>query len=412
MPKRIRNVVHIKRRTAGTSNELSFDVLDAKRDEADAASARGRGKRKTEKERKKWEKETRRAAKASQAEGLTPTSLPQLYTNDVSQASKNIGLASLPYQDPSAEIVRRKKKRSHHRAIVAIAVVIAVGVVGYGLYTEISHYLGDQERGRTLLSGALQEIETADEVVVKMDKLLEGQLDTQGNSDTISAEDISEAQTHLDNALVQAKRASGILFAQQEREASEQAQQAVSAREEMLKQGESVLSTRSSAETAAKNMEDAWDLVLEADALTKEAAKLVEDTTDANVESSMKKSEQAVEKFDEALQLVQQAEQSVSSDDLSQYEEYLSKRIEGQKAALESDAAILLKDREHAERYNQILYDCDSQAADIAKGFPDDPVEVIESAYEEESKSAMDKYSKARAQATSADAYLRDYLGE
>ncbi len=413
MPKRARDVVHIKRRTAGSSNELSFDVLEAKKYDADDASARGKRRFLGGFGQKGIGKKGRTAASVAKTDADAPTTLPQLYTNDVAQANKNIGLTSLPYQDPSAEISRRKKKRTRHRVAVALAAIAVIGAVGVIAATELSHYLNDQEKGQALLGNSLTEIQAADDAVVAMDVLLEKSLEEYNESkETEVAGQLDDAQDHLDVAYEQAKQASEMLFEQRKRETSEQALQAITARQEMIKQGKSLLEHRANAQTASKNMVDAWDLILEGDMLTTQAASLVENTTTENVNASMAKSEEAIDKFEEAQELIQQAERVFPNDALHQYSDYVAKRIEGQKAALESDAAIILMDREHAERYNETLYTCDTEAAEIAQGFPEDPAQPIVDSYYEASENFKEKYSKARSQATSADAYLRDYLGD
>lgn len=413
MAKRVRSVIHIKNRTAGSSNELSFDVLEAKKNDADAASGRAKQKIVDKVGNKKQARKANRQAKGSKNDSKSPNTLPRLYTEDAGQASKNITMASLPYEDPTAEIVRRKKKRTRHR-VLAIAVVACVLIGGgYVVVSEVNRYMSDQDAARSLLNSSLSEIEKADEAIVAMDELLENPLAEQ-DEDKIAdvSKQIDDAENHLDTAYAQAKDASEKLVGQHDRETAEQAMQSISARQEMAKQGKMLFDLQIKVKSAAQHMNDAWNLILEADALTVEASKLVEDTTDENVEASIEKSERAIEKFEGAQRLVQEASLSLSSDTLSSYDDYLSKRIAGQRAALDSDAAILLMDRGHAEEYNAVLFDYDTQAAQIAQDFPNDPTQLVMDYYMSNSQSAKDKYLQARSQAATADAYIRDYLGE
>lgn len=413
MAKRVRSVIHIKNRTAGSSNELSFDVLEAKKNDADAASGRVKQKIVDKVGNKKQARKANRQAKASKNDSKSPNTLPRLYTEDAVQASKNITMASLPYEDPTAEIVRRKKKRTHHR-ILAIAVAACVLIVGgYAVVSEVNRYMNDQDAARSFLNSSLSEIEKADEAIVAMDEVLEKPLSEQDENKIADvSKQMDEAEKYLDTAYAQAKEASEKLVGQHDRETAEQAMQSISARQEMAKQGKTLFDLQIKAKSAAQHMNDAWNLILEADALTVEASKLVEDTTNENVEASIEKSERAIEKFEGAQRLVQEASLSLSSDTLSSYDDYLSKRIAGQRAAIDSDAAILLMDRGHAEEYNAVLFDYDTQAAQIAQEFPDDPTQVVMDYYMSNSQSSKDKYLQARSQAATADAYLRDYLGE
>ena len=412
MPGRIRNVVHIKNRTAGTSNELSFDVLDAKKVEADSGSRTERGVGSSRKSR--WSgRKSRRESRGSMASSSTPTTMPKLYTNDAALAAKNIERASLPYSDPAAEVVRRKRRRSRARVFSVVAGIAIVGAVGVFAYTEISRYMADQNQMVSMLSESLQAIEATDETVIAMDKLVMQPINEQDTTeyDQISA-DIAAVGEQLDAAYANAQQAGEHLVNARDHEAANQAMTAIAARQEMIEQGSRLMEEGSVAQQAADNMAQAWNLILEADTLTQDAGKLVTDTTEANVTASMDKTNQAIEKFKEAQELVSWVVSNYPAADVSGYATYLEKRIEGQEAALDSDAAMLLMDRGSAEEMNQVLYDCDSEAAQIAQGFPDDPTKPVLDAYQANSEELRGKYLQARSQAASADAYLRDYLGE
>lgn len=410
MPGRIRNVVHIKHRTAGTSNELSFDVLEAKKVAADAASRTEKGTRSGFK-LGRFSRAARREARKNKAEA--PTTMPKLYTNDASLAAKNIERAGLPYGDPAAEVHRRKRRRARVRIITGAIVVAIVGAFGFFAFAEVSRYMADQNQTLALLDEALQTIETTDETIVAMDELVMKPIDEQDTQtlDSITSQ-LADTSKQLDAALTQAQYASENLVNARQREAANQAITAITARQEMINEGRQLVEEGKRAQQAADNMNEAWPLILEADALTQDAGNLVAYTTEANVTTSMDKTNQAIEKFKEAQKKIQWVVDNYPAADVSAYATYLERRIEGQEAALDSDAAMLLMDRDTAEEKNQVLYDCDSEAAQIAQGFSEDPTEPVVSAYQANSEELREKYLQARSQAASADTYLRDYLGE
>lgn len=412
MPGRIRNVIHIKHRTAGTSNELSFDVLDAKKHQADITSRSGQrlfrvyGGRSTDRR-----KEKKLFGKTKSH--TSPNIMPKLYTNDASQAARNIERARLPYQDPAAEIIRRKRSRTRRRLFSVTMGLLVTGAVIVLLGTEVSRYVADQEETSKMLDQSLETVKECDTTVVAMDKLLSESINDQDEQeiDRIQAA-LPTTSERLKEAYEQAEWASGSLVNSAKREAANQEMKAITARLEMITQGNALMKEGASAKQAASDMHEAWQLILEGDTLATEAGELVTYTTTQNVNESMDASKSAIEKFEEARELVGRVKEDYPSADVSLYDEYLEKRIEGQNAALESDASILLMDRASAEESYQTLYDCDAAAAEIAKQFPDNPAQPVLDAYQAKSESLKDTYNQARSQATSADAYLRDYLGE
>ena len=413
MPGRIRNVVHIKNRTAGTSNELSFDVLEAKKHQADATvrSSQRRsyvyGGKSVDQEGRKWIFRKRKQA----SPGFS--TMPKLYTNDAAAAARNIERARLPYQDPAAEIVRRKRNRTRRRFLSACMGVLVIGAIVVLLGTEISRYLADQERTLEQLNQSLETVEECDSTVIAMDELLSQSINDQDEEEIARIKsELPSTAVRLREAYEQAKWASGSLVRSNEREIANQEAKAVAARLEMISKGDALMNDGIAAKQAAADMHDAWQLILEADTLATEAGNLVTETTDQNVNESMEKSNQAIERFEEAKLLVEKVKQRYPEADVSGYSDYLDKRIEGQKAALESDASILLMDRASAEESYQILYEYDTEAAEIAEGFPQNPAQPVLDAYQQKSSELKGAYDQARSQAASADAYLRDYLGE
>lgn len=412
MSKRTRNVVHIKHRTAGTSNELSFDVLEAKKNEADGGSASGECWARRFRT-KRIERGAFFPSQGSSSSTYAGGSVPQLYTNDAARAARNIELARLPYENPAAEIVRRKKKRFRSRALSVALGVAVIAAIAFLMATEVTRYLSDQEATLVTLKTSLQTVEEADQTIVAMDKLVATSPNWQDESDARRVlESLPEANNLLDKAYEQAKWASVSLFNSRDREAANRAVTAIAGRKEMTTQGQMILTDAIAAKEAAFCMEEAWGLLLEADTFSSQAGELVQDTTTDNVNASMEASNKAIERFEQAQDLVQQAQTRYPEADVTSYAKYLEKRLRGQRAALESDAAILLMDRASAEEQAEILYNYDLEAAEIAKGFPDDPTKPVTDACNEKRAELGEKYDQARSQAASADAYLREYLGD
>lgn len=402
---------HIKRYTEGTSNELSFSVLDAKKNQADAEGglnekakipvfgkasifARRPGRKKPPGTPTKEE-----ALPLSGGEVSSSASLPLPNTRSIGS-------------NPEREIEKRKTRRKRRRVLYAAAAVLLlvefIGGGAYYLYNEVTAHQAQV----SLLDQSLSKLDEADKTIVGMDEQVT-------NLSSVKEEDIENtlstlegARTLLDESESLANDALTDMRDSVEKEVAQQAVQATQSRKEMISFGEPLLRAELAARDDTEQFQDAWDVVLEADEAAREAAEAVTDTTRENVELSKEKSEEAIELFEDGLSLFETTfSASIFTYDELPLTDYISKRIEALNYAVASNNGILEQNREEAQTQNDAYNTADEEASDLAKNLPDDMSEMVGDAFETYTGETYEHYKSARQSASTADAFLRDYLG-
>ena len=71
-----------------------------------------------------------------------------------------------------------------------------------------------------------------------------------------------------------------------------------------------------------------------------------------------------------------------------------------------------MQDKQTAESFNEQYNAADAEAAARAAALPKGPTEALYDDYDNETAALFDEYNNARATASAADSFLRDYLGE
>ena len=451
---------HIKRHTVGTSNEISFSVLDAAKNALDGEKGGGEKKRAfpfggiplfTLARKKKA------VSTPTKEQGLplstgdfvsvdsveVPTGTPQPAAPAPATAARGLSGGAGTYASgkamphgadalggvlggtavwpaPAEEVARRKTTRKRRRLLaytLAFAVGAAViGGAGWWLYQ------GHQEQQARIgeLDQALARIEEADATIAPLNDALSelfdlpaGQVAQEELAAELSAceEGLPAASDALAQAAALAQGARDGMADSVEREAANQAVSAIEARSAMIVSGGKVVADARAAASAAAQAQEGWDLLLQADTLAREAAQMVTETTDENVSASMEKTNQALALFQQADAAFSTAVDVYPAADFSPYRAYLSKRIEAMGFAAAANEAFLARDKEGVIAQNDAYNAADAEAASLAADLPDDPVGMVAAASSEAASEARNAYATACSQAAAADAFLRDYLG-
>lgn len=434
--KKLTHAAHIKRHTEGTSNEISFSVLDAAKNALDVDEGKDvkakpprfgvislftlhpRRKKPVATPTKEKELLIPSGEESLPQGSSTPTTIVPIASSSATapeSAPTLEGAPSVParpYQSPEIEIARRKARRRRHRRIgVAFVVVATLALLAAG-GTYVFKEFERNSNQVAQLNAALDDIARTDKVLLDLDEVLNAPLDpknVQAMQEVQAA--LPQAERQLDEASARASGASEQLHDSHDKEAAAQALAAVSARRELISTGEQVVSEALDAHDGMQRADAAWAEVLAGDALVRDAAKLVADTTAENVASSKEKTDQAVVHLTAAQDQFAELNLLFPDADYSAYLDYLARRLEAMAAAAASDEALLAEDRVAAAEQNDAYNKADAAAADIAKTLPDDPADPIREVFERSTKAPLEAYSTARLQAGAADAFLRDYLG-
>ncbi len=445
---------HIKRHTVGTSNEISFSVLDAAKNELEGDVGKDAAARPSRfghvslftlplRRKKSIATPTKERglllSSGEFASAENPTPVSALGTVDVGSPKSDVGgpttvptgaprktaaagsaapaagapapVPSKLVRSPEEEIALRKARRRLHRMLAATFVVVGLCLAGAGgwyLYQDHQRHLHQVAQ----LDEALDLIREADETVVALDGIVANPLDagSLAQADSVLAK-LPAALAQLEEADAAARRVSVDLRESEDKEAANQTVAATGARTALIESGRQIVEQAQRADEAARAVREAWQRVVEADALARDAAALVADTTAEHVTASKDKTNAAVVAFADAQTALEALDSAYADVDLASPLDYVAKRIEAMGYALASDDAFLAKNKEEAVAQNDAYNRADAEAATLAAGLPDDVAQLVFDAYDQATGTLFETYSTARSQAGAADAFLRDYLG-
>lgn len=442
---KITRAAHIKKHTRGTSNEISFSVLDAAKDALDSgandkkehAPRFGRialftlpGRRKKPAPTPTKERglhlstgdfvSVDGASPASKVATVTPVSreTDQQIKNSVgfpvpaAKVAPTLAQPAKPKRSPEEEIARRKARRRLSKVLaISVVVVITAGLMAVGgtyLYRDYQ-----TQRGHVaVLDDALNLVGDTDSTLIAMQEIVADPFQ-EGGDDTrakIQA-DLGAVDEKLQQADSKARTVSLEMTNVRDKEAANQTVIAISARCTMIEQGQALMDAATEAQNAYKRIGEAWNTLLEADELARQAAQLVTNTTAENVEASKAKTNEALAAFDSALLEFQDIQTAYPLVDLTPYVDYVQKRQESLGYAIASDNAFLAKNKEEAVAQNNAYNIADAEAATLAKALPKEPASIVDEAFQSTTAEAAKAFSTARLQAGSADAFIHDYLG-
>lgn len=462
LDEKVSNAVHVKRHTRGTSNEISFSVLDAAKNSQDEPSGSrktpdhpilgaismftlGRWKKPISTPRREHgltlstgefvsaENPGGRVSRESSLEqggvqldsSPASSSLKTTPSNDAVEAvprRKESRAATRssdsPWALPEDEVSRRKAtRRRAKRVAVSACAVAAVAACAIGVTAIAKSYQAEQD-GRARLAEAISSVEESYESI----RMLEETVSTasaplsQLDSETLNAsvEEIDDALTATRSRLESDRtRLEGMYDALEnngDREACNEAIAVANASVNMIDAGRKILSETAQASNAHALSEGGWQAMLDGDASARDAAKLVEETSVESVEESARLSEAAMGKFNESQQSLNATEAAYDVD-LTPFKEYLNVRIEAQQRALESDRAYLDRNKEAASSANDAYNQLDAQAAEMAKAFAGDPTQAVEAAFEERVKQLRSSFSADWARVEGGHVVICEYLG-
>ena len=371
--------LHVKRRTAGSSNELSFDVLEHKSDEANSKAARS--------------SKLPKAPKPSQGS----------YTG--------VGIGGSSTLTGKEEVEKRKKARRAHRIRIRVVTVVAVAaLIAVGVYVGLQYR--DTQVDITARTHALVDrLKGVDETLMKVDALMVDPLDfDQADARTQVEADFTKTTTELNRISVDAQSLLDLPLDETTAVAVGQISRAAQARADMLKAAQQSFRLAQEAQTQVSHANAVWGDVLNEDQLAREAvsasnkAKTPEATNEA-----LSKTRDALDGFKGDLSELE--ELSAKFDvGLSAQESYLQKKIEALEYAIAVDEALLSGNREAATSANDSYNDADQEAVELAADLPPAIGDIVLGRFQERMKGHAAHYAAAREDAVSADAVIREYL--
>lgn len=368
--------LHIKGRTKGSSNELSFSVLDARNDA---------GKK-----------------------GVKPAKMPS--APKPSQGSYH-GVTGTSTLSTAPEVSRRKKDRRNQSArLWVVAAVAVVALVGTAVYVGVNHH-HEQENFSGNFNSLIEDFVKIDERILKVDALMNDPLNSAYiEQEAEVAEDFPSLHKDL-NALQVEARKMGMGAFGADAAALSAVESSAAARKDMLDIAEGSFAVSKQVNGLANQAEEAWVEVLEADAKAREA---LDASNAAGTREEMERARtltaEARELFNEALVSFKAIGNQTPGDVFGPEKAFIQRKIDALDAALATDDALLAGDRSEASAQNDAYNEADQEAATLANGLTVSPKDQVKAAFVVESDRWIERYGEARAAAATSDATIRTYL--
>ena len=430
---KIAKAAHIKRNTEGTSNEISFSVLDAAKNRLDGADGKRSnpfgsvslftlpGKKKSVSTPSKDEglalkRSAEQSNKGASSHGEKKRGKAQRVKESRHAASSKGTPRASAADMVAARKTRRKRGKFLTIAVIAVVACAAIGSFGWWGYNEFT----TQQQSKASLQSAFSSLQPVDDELAEIDDCMtrvdDGEaislsLDEIGSLAERLEKDEGQMKSILSSASDAAHAALQPVGDAQAGNVSEQTDTAISSREQMFSSGKSVVESLRTTLQAKEKATSAWQQLLAGDAAAREAASLVANATEGNIASSTEKANEAIELFNKSLDLFTSASALYPKADFSAYTSYLDKRVEAQGYAIASNDALASKDTATATDQNDRYNRADEEAAALAEKLPDDPIEVLSTLFENDAQEDRAAYGEAQVAARAADAFISDYLG-
>lgn len=447
---KLNHAAHVKKSTRGTSNELSFSVLDAARNalddgkdpSSDQARGFGRirlftlpiGRRKPPATPKKDELAALMGGSSPVPSSTSSTpSLVKPVESD--KPSSEAPAVPLPQAEPKApkpaqpspsrferaprstgrtseeEIAWRKARRRKGKILAGVlCAVIIVALAGAGLlylYQDNVRY----QQNTQLLQESADALTSTDEFLLALDEALQDPLSDQAETFFNDQQgDLASIDSSLQLAESKADEAMQGLRETVEREAADALMATSAARQTLVDQGWKILEDSVGMKSLYERVGEAWQQTGEADSLAREAAQLAGENSQEAITRSTELSNEASSLFSDVRATIEVLAQEDAEVDLSAQIAYLDKRIEALGYAVASNDALLARDTAAAVEQNDAYNAADKEAASLAAALPIDPGQPVLDALEDRLADPIEAYEAARGQASTSDAFLRDYF--
>lgn len=410
--KKINHAAHIKSHTQGSSNEISFSVLDAAREARDAEErgsqrlASGAGK----------------ISLFTLGKGKKPRATPEKGQHIV--LSENASRPRSGNVSHASGVLRDRTPLRYVPFVVGVCVVIALALTVGQTFFQMRAYQGNL---RETLTSQIAAIDQVDEVLIPFDALVMGQygadhfakghVEEGSRLDQLSERyrtlvgDIAPVYTQLKDAVSAVEGIQPSLTDNSDKEAAHQALIAAQSRMDMLDTGVAIVDEALMATEAYESARRGWKDIIDADAAAREATAALHNMNEDNVRTSMEKTNTALTLLNHAADEFANAQNSYPGLDLQRFSSYVSKRIEAQEAAIAADMAYLDRNKEELAAQNELYNNLEEEAASLAEGLGDDPDVSVSSFYDAAVAENVEAYEDARLKAGNADTFLRNYLG-
>ena len=367
--------LHLKRNTEGSSNELSFDVLDA-------------------------------ARRGSQDDSGKNARFARQYQGSYHGV---IGASTLSGQEEVEQKKRKRRRRNAAiRAITVLSVIVVVAAIGLLAYQFNMNAQSFDQRFNSIVERLIEQ----DEFLAELDASLSDPLDA------VKEKKRSDLRNNLNERLESmrsirddAEAAAVFAVGENERIAINQMAIAANSRLSMMESGSQLLSLSKTMNDEQSALNAIWNDVLDVDQQIRSATELSNKAvTEQATEEAQQATQKALEGTGTVCQELESAVEKYPELDLSDQIEYMNTRSKSLEYALNTSAALIEGDREKAAAQNDLYNEYDKKAVSLAEKLPRSISNVVKKAHAKNYKKLTDEYEKARAKTIEADTIVRNYM--
>lgn len=403
--------IHIKSNTKGTSNELSFSVLEAARGsknktnqdspsvgEVDLYTVPGhKGRPKgapTKNESLLYQSESlaRHHKKAKQTWKSKPATMdkgPSAWFRGIDSKWVSIGI----------------------KAVLAVLAIALVVFLGYLITRFFQGETLEQTYHRNQLDAAIIAVSETDEAFEALQVLADDLLGSHPDEEKIITEQRSKVSDTLTSVEAQARDASQNLKDREDQQAAGNVVSSITSRAALWNAGLKLIDEAAAAKAAKVSMDEGWKLTLEGDGLLKNAAAEILGATKESIETAQNSTMAARSAFEQAKACFMEVQNIYPAYDAKLFVDYAAKRLEACDYAIASNQALLDHDTDRAQEQNEAYNKTDAEAVLLVDEFPKDPVSDIDEVFANSIEQNKKIYQTTLSQTENTDAFIRDYLG-
>ena len=441
--------LHVKNHTVGTSNEISFSVLDAKKQEsanpqhAKAANPLGKvalfslpGTKKVKGAPKREEGlPLSNGDFAASAVEHDPMGTTTLGSNAISGGTRQSGFSegvsgstakpskkailsgsikeSAPAREMSPEQKSAVMRNTRRVGIVAVACAL-IAFCAYSAYSVARGYYEDyltNQSYQQILASSLSDVVEADEVLSEMDRSFENLLSDESIEAMEAVQDkLRNVSGQLDKAQALALHAQTAMSDQKDLKAAEDALDTIALRRTMLAKGTAFIEDTLEVHQKAQDLKEAWNNLLQADTQVRVIVAGLQPLDAATVDKTATQAAEAVTTLQGLEKKFSSLENTYDDLDLSSYKAYLQLRQEALRALISSCEAITAEDIPTATAETARYNEYDARATQLASSFADDISTLATDAYFARVDAFAAEYGDAASKAAALDTSLREYL--
>lgn len=409
--------LHIKGHTAGSSNELSFDVLDNARKGLDSAGRKRRGLG--------WGSRGvhgRRGSHASVLEDglasegnvpftrgtVTVTSSDEMLQRSRRGSTSGTALTGSLSHGASSSGAARTVGRMVGIILAALAVI---GVICAGILINHQIYLDrlDFTNRLVVLAGEISQI---DEDLVQADLLARSPLASESREAIPSIlGKLPGIESELEGIREEASAIRATEPVGYNPAALEEVESAIDARIALIGEAAKLLEEADQANERIASAEKAWQMVLDSTELAGQAiAQANEASSQDALEASKGTAQQALVGLQEAAAQLQELQGDLPGLNLAAHLRYLDTKMEALRYEIAVDDALLAQDREEAQNANLAYNATEDEAASQASLIPEPPAASVRTLMQERIEQLEEAYNAVRETVIAADSMLRARL--